>query len=312
MRNLIKLFIINLLWIILFLFSIGEIQANNHSKNKRQNSRVVGENSKTLSAGIVIPSLNDFKPLQTESIEEYPAHELYEEIWNTEFLQAYAGITVPDSFIVDVSDFVIPVRGKVTSPYGVRGNGFHYGTDIKLQVGDTVRAAFDGKVRIKKYNYKGYGYYLVLRHSNGLETVYGHLSQFLVEQEQNVKAGQPIGLGGNTGHSHGSHLHFEFRFLGNAINPAEIIDFDELSLKNDVYVYIKNKSWGNYINNSQNQCKYTFNKWRDSSSFHHRILQGETLDVIAKKYSTTVDKLCKINKIKSTTKLRIGNSIRVL
>jgi|SRR5215470_3197052 len=305
-RNLIKLFIINLLGIILFFISIGEVQASNYSKKRRQNHGIVGENFKTLSASIVTPALGNSMPSQIEGAEVYPAYELYEESWNTDFLQAYAGITVPDSFVVDVSDFVMPIEGKVTSPYGIRGKRFHYGTDIKLQVGDTVRAAFDGKVRVRKYDYKGYGCYLVLRHPNGLETVYAHLSQFLVEQEQNVKAGEPIGLGGNTGHSHGSHLHFEFRFLGNAINPAEIIDFDEFCLKDNIYVYIKGKSGNSCINNLQSQYK-----WKSNSSYH-QILQKDTLSAIAKKYGTTVDKLCKINKIKYTTKLRVGDSIRIL
>ncbi|BAG83966.1 putative M23 family peptidase [Candidatus Azobacteroides pseudotrichonymphae genomovar. CFP2] len=200
-----------------------EIHARSYSERK-------------LSAGIVV--------------KQYPADELYEESWNTEFLKAYKNIPVPDSLVIDVSNFVMPVEGKVTSPYGPReyhGEHFHYGTDIKLQVGDTVRAAFEGKVRVRNYDPNGYGYYLVLRHPNGLETVYGHLSQFLVEQNQNVNAGEPIALGGCTGNAYGPHLHFEIRILCNAINPAEIIDFDKLCLKEDIYVYRKGQTEENLI-----------------------------------------------------------------
>ncbi|BAG84102.1 MAG: hypothetical protein Pg6B_11130 [Candidatus Azobacteroides pseudotrichonymphae] len=246
MRKLVKVFIIGLLEIILFLFPIVEIQAKKCSERK-------------LSAGIATPVLSSgLISFQEDGIEQYPADELYEESWNTEILNAYKNIPVPDSLVIDISSFVMPVEGKVTSPYGpreYRGEHFHYGTDIKLQVGDTVRAAFEGKVRVRNYDPNGYGYYLVLRHPNGLETVYGQLSQFLVEQNQNVNAGEPIALGGATGNANGSCLHFEIRLLGSAINPAEIIDFDELALKDDIYVYRKGESGENYIDGSISRSK---------------------------------------------------------
>jgi len=205
------------------------------------------------------PTFNSFIFLKKKNQEnELPASELYEESWNTNFLKAYSNITVPDSFSIDVSGFVVPISGKVTSPYGFRKNHFHYGIDIKLKEGDTIRAAFDGKVRVMKFDHKGYGYFLVLRHYNGLETVYGHLSKFLVTQNGNVKAGQPIALGGITGHSCGAHLHFEFRFLGDAINPAEVIYLDGLSLKDNKFVYIKNKY--------ENQCNFEMSSLKNSKS----------------------------------------------
>jgi murein DD-endopeptidase MepM/ murein hydrolase activator NlpD len=145
---------------------------------------------------------------------------------------------------------------------------------------------------------------LVLRHPNGLETVYGHLSKFLTEQDENVKAGQPIALGGNTGRSTGSHLHFEFRFLGNPINPAEIIDFDEWAIKDDQYTFIKNKS-----DNSYGSSKYLANG--NDKIRYHRIRSGDTLGTIARRYGTTVTNLCRLNNIKSSTTLRIGRSIRI-
>jgi murein DD-endopeptidase MepM/ murein hydrolase activator NlpD len=213
---------------------------------------------------------------------------------------------VPDSFRINVSEFIMPVEGRITSNFGHRRRRFHYGTDIKLQVGDTVRAAFDGKVRIQNFERRGYGNYVVVRHSNGLETVYGHLSQFLVKEDDTVKAGQAIALGGSTGRSTGPHLHFEFRFLGRAINPEEIIDFEHFTSKDDEYVYLKgqselptSKSSGKYAAKSKTKIRY------------YQIKKGDSLGIVARKTGISVDKLCKLNKIKTSTKLKIGSSIRL-
>ena len=136
----------------------------------------------------------------------------------------------------------MPHPGYVTSPYGYRRRfrRMHKGIDLKANTGDTVRAAFDGKVRITKYERKGYGYYVVIRHTNDLETVYGHLSKFLVEPDTYVRAGDPIALAGNTGRSTGSHLHFETRYMGYAINPAAIFDFANQTTHTDTYTFDKN------------------------------------------------------------------------
>ncbi|MDR1737547.1 MAG: peptidoglycan DD-metalloendopeptidase family protein [Candidatus Symbiothrix sp.] len=237
--------------------------------------------------------------------EMYPSNDLYAEQWNTQYAHHYQGIEVPDSFILDVSAFVMPVATRgVTSNYGWRRGRMHYGTDFGLRTGDTIVAAFDGKVRIKSYDRGGYGYYLVLRHPNGLETVYGHLSGFLVYQDQYVKAGQAIALGGSTGRSTGPHLHFEFRFIGQAINPAEILDLKELALKDDQYTFIKKKS-----SLSSTSAKYAASG--SGKIQYYRIKEGDSLSSIAKKYRTTVTNLCRLNNIKTTTTLRVGHSLRV-
>ena len=231
------------------------------------------------------------------------AEELYEGIWNNKFVKDYSSVTIPDSFRIDLTSFVIPIEGKITSSFGPRRRTFHYGTDIKLQKGDTVVAAFEGKVRIKQYERRGYGYYLVLRHPNGLETVYGHLSKFLVVENEEVAAGQPIALGGNTGRSTGSHLHFECRFLGQAIDPADIVDFNNFCTFDEAYTFQKSKINGisknnkNYVAGSET-IKY------------HRIKEGDTLGKIALKYRVSVNTLCRLNGIKSTTILRVGRVIR--
>jgi murein DD-endopeptidase MepM/ murein hydrolase activator NlpD len=235
-----------------------------------------------------------------------PADELYDGIWNNQYIKVYSEVAVPDSFRIDLTNFVMPVTGKITSPFGPRRRRYHYGTDLKLQVGDTVVAAFEGKVRIKQYEKKGYGYYLVLRHPNGLETVYGHLSRFLVEEGDNVDAGQAIALGGNTGRSTGPHLHFECRFLGQAIDPADIVDFENACTFDEMYVFQKSKAGEVSINNS-NYNKYTA---QNKSMRYHRIRQGDTLGAIAQKYRVSVAYLCRLNGLKKTSILRVGKVIR--
>jgi murein DD-endopeptidase MepM/ murein hydrolase activator NlpD len=274
--------------------------------------------------------------LNEENVDELPADDLYEGEWNNEFVKAYSSTLVPDSFKVNVSSFVMPIIGKVTSPYGPRRRRFHYGTDLKLQTGDTVYAAFDGKIRVCNYERKGYGNYVVIRHPNGLETVYGHLSKTLVNIDENVLAGQPIALGGNTGRSTGSHLHFEFRFLGQAIDPSDIVDFNHFCTYDDYYVFEKSRSGNSYFNidfytkykplTTKTAKRYAAitkknSRSKKSSSVsiplanggqvqYHKVRSGDTLSEIAGRYGVSVDQICRLNGIKRTTTLKIGRSLR--
>lgn len=247
--------------------------------------------------------------LQKElALEElmYPADELYGSNWENKWVNPYRNkkIEFPDSAEIDCSRFVIPIDIdiKVTSKFGPRRRRMHNGIDLKVYIGDTIRAAFDGKVRIRSSERRGYGKYLVLRHPNGLETVYGHLSDYLVTENEIVRSGQPIGLGGNTGRSTGSHLHFETRFLGQPINPADIIDFENGVPHQDRYVFRNIKINGrksNIYTSSNVQMVY------------HKVTSGQTLGSIARRYGTSVNELCRLNGLKSTSILRIGQSIRV-
>lgn len=163
-----------------------------------------------------------------------PASNIYS-TWDDKAASIAPG-TLPANFKVDLRGFAMPTPSrKITSKYGPRWGRSHQGLDVKVYTGDTIYAAFDGKVRMTKYNANGYGYYIVIRHPNGLETLYGHLSRQLVKQNQIVRAGQPIGLGGSTGRSTGSHLHFETRILGQAINPALLFDFERQDVTGDFY-----------------------------------------------------------------------------
>ena len=251
-----------------------------------------------------LAEMSELAELEAKENLMFPADELYGE-WTNQWVNPFRGkkVDYPDSCVIDCSTFVLPIdtMTRITSKYGPRRRRMHRGIDIKVQIGDTIRAAFDGKVRIKNYERRGYGYYLVIRHPNGLETVYGHLSKFLVGLNDIVRAGEPIALGGNTGRSTGSHLHFETRFLGQAINPAEIIDFENSVPHQDQYVFRNVKINGrksNIYTSSNNQMVY------------HRVKSGDTLGKIARIYGTTVSELCRLNGLRSTSILRIGQSIR--
>jgi len=255
----------------------------------------------------VVDSIKLMEELEEESLI-YPADELYG-IWNTKTVNPYAreaSIEIPDSFQVDLSSFVMPIEGKVTSRYGPRRRRMHYGTDVKLSVGDTIRAAFSGKVRVKYFQRYGYGYYMVLRHSNGLETVYGHLSKFLVDSNDIVEAGQPIALGGNTGRSTGPHLHFEMRFLGIPINPEEMVDFENFVAHTDTYTFTKNK----VKTIKSNYAKKNGKAGSAREGTYYRIKKGDSLSKIAQRTGTTVERLCKLNSITTKTTLRVGRMIR--
>ena len=212
---------------------------------------------------------------------------------------------LPDSTWIDCRGFVFPVvksaaaNNHVTSGFGARRRRYHYGTDIGLKVGDSVVSSFAGTVRIVEYEARGYGHYIVIRHNNGLETLYAHLSKPLVKVNQEVTAGQLIGLGGSTGRSTGPHLHFEFRFLGNAFNTGKIIDYSTERCFADSYCITKSETFRHKADVERfNQMKY------------HRVRQGETLSYIAKRYGTTVKRICRLNHISRTTVIRPGRSIR--
>lgn len=209
--------------------------------------------------------------------------------------------------VVDTThnDFVIPFDGRITSRYGYRRGRYHNGIDIDLRTGDTVVAAFNGKVRYAKYNDAGFGNLVVIRHYNGLETFYAHLSDLNVVPNQEVKAGDPIGFGGNTGHSRGSHLHFETRFYDAPMNPEEIIDFKDKIIRNEnLFVHsglFRPGALPSHI------ASPTLN----ANTAYYRIRSGDTLGLIASKHGTSVNMLCQLNNIRSTTTLHIGKSIRV-
>lgn len=218
----------------------------------------------------------------------------------------------------DIDDeFVIPVKGPVTSRYGHRGRRHHNGIDLDLETGDTVVAAWSGKVRYAKFNDGGFGNLVIVRHDNGLETFYAHLSQLIVAPNQTVKAGEALGLGGNTGRSFGSHLHFEVRFYDLPMNPEEIIDFNIKECKDENLFVHRGlfrpgaKPSSTNVNANNNSVASVAANSNSSTNKYYKVRSGDTLSSIAAKNRTTISKLCQLNGIRQTTILQVGRNLRV-
>ena len=249
---------------------------------------------------------------------ETPAADLYED-WNNHY--AHRATALPDTFKINLRGFCMPTDNRVvTSNFGARWGRQHKGIDVKVYIGDTIRAAFSGKVRMVKYEAGGYGKYVVIRHGNGLETIYGHMSKHLVAEDEIVEAGQPIGLGGNTGRSTGSHLHFETRLCGVALNPALMFDFKNQDVVGDYYMfyrdtYQKESIVANRLRGVGGKGKIEADEDTElaiaapAASYakdvkFHKVKRGETLASIARKRGTTIDEICRLN--------RIGRNIRLM
>lgn len=254
-----------------------------------------------------VDSLALQKAIKAEQ-EEFPSLDIYQS-WDNEFVNAYANAVIPETYTFDLTGFCMPTPNtKINDVFGYRPRRrrAHYGLDIKVNVGDTIRAAFDGKVRIvKNQGRRGYGKYIVIRHDNGLETVYGHLSKQIVKEDQLVRAGDVIGLGGNTGRSTGSHLHFETRFLGVAINPALMFDFEKQDVTADKYTHVFKKQPAKRTSRSAASTAAA-----DRKGVYYKVKNGDTLSKIASKQGVSVNQLCKLNGITTKTVLRIGQVLR--
>jgi murein DD-endopeptidase MepM/ murein hydrolase activator NlpD len=195
-------------------------------------------------------------------------------------------------------DHAMPIAGHLTSPFGPRKGRMHYGVDLKLQTGDPVVSAFSGMVRISRYN-STFGHVVVVRHYNGLETLYAHLSKRLVEPGQMIEAGETLGLGGNTGRSYGSHLHFEVRFLDQPIDPSEVFDLERGELKAKTFDVHK----GTFAAIAAARADAAARRF-------HTVRSGDTLSSIARRYGTSVSALCRMNGLKQTSIIRPGQRLR--
>jgi murein DD-endopeptidase MepM/ murein hydrolase activator NlpD len=244
--------------------------------------------------------------------------------WNNRYAHKYS-VAAPDSFRIDMRNFAMPTPSRVvTSNFGYRASfgRMHKGLDIKVYIGDTIVAAFDGRVRIVDFEGKGYGNYVVIRHNNGLETIYGHLSKHLVRANQEVKAGEPIGLGGNTGRSTGSHLHFETRILGEAINPALLFDFPNQDVTCDEYLF-RSKGGSQAINtrngerqqvavaSSTERSSASASRGRSRGGSFHKVKKGESLYSIARKKGVSVNALMRANHLSGSSRLRPGQVLKL-
>lgn len=255
---------------------------------------------------IFIDSHDFDKPNEFEYTKEeqaYPAHNFYG-VWNITKPHPYAtSLWEKDSSSRlllssnDLGEYVSPVEKiVVTSTYGHRWNRSHRGIDLDLQVWDPVKSAFKGKVRYVGF-YGGYGRVVVVRHHNGLETLYAHLHRYKVAIGDDIEAGEVVGLGGSSGQSTGSHLHFECRFKGVAFDPAQIIDFKNKKLIDEQITLVKTK-WG-------------FAAIPDGVTYY-TVEPGDYLYGIAEKFGTNCNHICNLNNINRNSTLRVGQKLRIL
>lgn len=225
----------------------------------------------------------------TEMPEEY-------DIWSDTKINPYQVnlVGMKDTVILDLKGYCAPVQQYITSDFGFRRWRHHFGIDLKVNRGDSIKCAFDGVVRITK-RARDYGNYVLIRHNNGLETLYAHLSQILVNQGDSIKAGSFLGLGGSTGRSTGNHLHFETRYLGNPINPHDIINFDTYTTNNNTF----------------SLCAQNFAYKKEIEKIRFWVIRrGDTLGKIAMRTGVSISKLCSINRIKRSSTLRLGRKLR--
>lgn len=238
-----------------------------------------------------------------DSLSFIPGYDMYCH-WNTDAIfdrektSRFDHDTLCLRLVQHECDHAIPCTGHVNSPFGWRKGRMHYGVDLELNTGDPVVCAFPGMVRISKYN-RTFGNVVVVRHHNGLETLYAHLSKRTVEPGQMVDAGDELGKGGNTGRSYGSHLHFEVRFLDQPIDPTLLFDVSTGSLLHENFEIHK----GTFASMAAAKASA-------GSRQYHVVRSGDTLSAIARKRGTSVNALCRMNGISQRSVLRIGQRLR--
>jgi murein DD-endopeptidase MepM/ murein hydrolase activator NlpD len=246
-----------------------------------------------------------------------PSQSIYGNTWDTLYirLSRHNKVSITDSIILslitaDNSNFYMPVPGMVLSEFGWRHGRVHAGIDLRLAKGDTVHSAFDGVVRISRY-FSGYGNIVVVRHYNGLETCYAHLSKRIAKVNQAVKAGDLLGLGGHTGRATCDHLHFEVRYLEEPMNPRLVVDFQNQKISNDSLV-VTNDSFFHRKNNSSRNKNISPSDFKlDKNGDYYTIKQGDTLYSIAKRNNTTVAAICSNNNISEHSILHLGQKIKL-
>ncbi len=286
----------------------------------------------------------DYLHHDKEALEQ---HMVYQTHWDTTKIFSYRSIELahlPEvtelQLIDDMNGFYPPVKGKVFSKYGPRRGRHHNGVDISKPVGETLYATFDGKVRYAQYNTGGYGYLVIIRHPNGLESWYAHLSRMNVKVGDYVKASQVIGYIGNTGRSRGNHLHFEFRYCDQSFDPEFLIDFEngvlryqtfaleksffnilsrasEILEEDDAEYFASDSLYAQAVDSTAlskvasklNGTKTAVRK--SGAAVYHTVRSGDILGRIASRYGVSIDQVCRLNGIKRTTTLRINQRLRV-
>lgn len=287
-------------------------------------SPIVVDTLSTESSALKVLLFNDGTWRYIQPITPERDSTVYSRYWDNDNISPYRSVkldSIPSSVTINLVDslkhYRFPYVGRITSRYGIRHRRPHNGIDMALKVGDTICSAFDGRVRFSKATDTGYGTLIIIRHDNGLETYHGHLSARLVEENDRVVAGQPIGLGGNSGRSTGPHLHFETRFYGQSFDPERIINFRTGELRRD-YFLLKKSYFSIYSKYSQdfnaeaerNAAEKKENEL-SAEKRYYKVRSGDYLGLIAKRHGTTVSAICRLNGISPNTTLQIGKVLRV-
>lgn len=283
----------------------------------------------TLEAGhdavrVVLFTNNTWKYIRNREVAKDST--IFQKYWDTTSLFPYREVGmagIPQAVVIDLVDstasYHYPYQGAIhpRGKYGPRRARQHQGVDLPLRTGDPIYATFCGRVRISQSTRGGYGNLVIIRHDNGLETYYGHLSERLVEPGQWVEAGQIIGKGGSTGRSTGPHLHYETRYYGQSFDPERLIDFKSGMLLRETFL-LRKSYFSIYSNAGQDFDDELANEEDDKreqaereAMRYHRIVSGDTLGHLAGKYGTTVSNICRLNGITRTTVLRVGRTLRV-
>lgn len=315
----------HLITMLLLAFSVQATAIGNYDERNKPGDDKKAKAKRDDTTRYVINSsiLENEEESQDTSIILFPSNDLYAN-WDTTTIHPYS---FSDCFRLDSvsicltnvgqGKFVMPFKGMITSEFGWRKYRPHYGTDIDLEIGDTVVSAFDGMVRIARGKVGGYGNVVIIRHENGLETVYAHLSKLLVEPGQTIKAGEILGLGGNTGRSYGAHLHFEIRYLGQALDTEDFIDYAKSELKTYEFTLrkadVENKYDLRALHNRHRHdvgaVKYTS---KNGVTYKvYKVRQGDNLGRIAQRCHTTINAICKKNGIRPTKVLQVGQRLKV-
>ena len=299
----------------MMLFFGASAQTTKNSSHSAAHRKLLANQSKGKDQ-IRLIEKNSFIDL-IDDIEPEP--DIYTEGWNSKRVNPFREADVPNSRVLNVTGYAMPVGHstiRVTSNYGYRAKfgRMHKGIDLGIRSNDTIYAAYDGKVRLTSYEARGYGNYIILRHPNELETVYGHLNKSLVKPNQVVKAGQPIGLGGSTGRSTGPHLHFETRYMGYAINPSAIFDFANKTVHTDTYTFSKSTyTKPRNFSPKREMAKSESNPYHnaETTATSYTVKSGDTLASIARSYGLSATTLRKINGMKQTDKIKVGQVLQL-
>lgn len=241
------------------------------------------------------------------------------EYWDNSIYNPFKNVKVdfPIEITFDDSTYTSPINFKkvVTSRYGWRRGRAHKGIDIDLVTGDSVVSIFDGIVRFANYN-TGHGRTVIVRHFNGLETVYAHLSKYAVQVNDTVKKGQLLGKGGISGNARGSHLHLVVNYKGISINPEYLFDFGEQNLVRSKNIWVTNNWVQPGLHNSKRQTKIAVLHTEEEAiaSLENRkqiyiVKRGDTLSRISSRNNVSIAAICKSNYIKRTTPIKIGQKL---